>query len=193
MVTQRCWPIIWRRVLARLAEVESFALHDMDIRPCDACEVCHETSPGTCIIRDDMQALYPRLQRAVRHVVASPIYWFSVNAQTKLFIVVVTPWRVRKAARWLASNLPSSSSMVIRMPLPQGPLTRCICFRICVVTSRPIWRLSSTPAHCRRELSGNSLIFWSKPVVSADSWLAVPRPCRGGTCRLCQEQSEYSG
>jgi len=68
------------------AEVESFALHDMDIRPCDACEVCHETSPGTCIIRDDMQALYPRLQRADAVVIASPIYWFSVNAQTKLFI-----------------------------------------------------------------------------------------------------------
>lgn len=68
------------------AEVESFVLHDMDIRPCDACEVCHETSQGTCIIRDDMQALYPRLQRADAIVIASPIYWFSVNAQTKLFI-----------------------------------------------------------------------------------------------------------
>lgn len=68
------------------AEVESFALHNMDIRPCDACEACHETSPGICIIRDDMQALYPRLQRADAIVIASPIYWFSVNAQTKLFI-----------------------------------------------------------------------------------------------------------
>ena len=33
-----------------------------------------------------MQILYPRLQAADVIVVASPIYWFTVSAQTKLFM-----------------------------------------------------------------------------------------------------------
>ncbi len=66
------------------AEVESFSLHVMDIRPCDACDTCHET--GVCVLKDDMQLLYPKLQKADAIVIASPIYWFTMSAQTKLFI-----------------------------------------------------------------------------------------------------------
>jgi multimeric flavodoxin WrbA len=66
------------------AEVESFSLHRMDIRPCDACDTCHET--GVCVLMDDMQGLYPKLQKADAILIASPIYWFTMNAQTKLFI-----------------------------------------------------------------------------------------------------------
>ena len=33
-----------------------------------------------------MQALYPKLRRADVLVFASPIYWFTVSAQTKLFM-----------------------------------------------------------------------------------------------------------
>ena len=67
------------------ADVEAFYLHGMDIRPCDACDSCHEAE-GVCIIKDDMQILYPKLRQADAIVVASPIYWFTVNAQTKLCI-----------------------------------------------------------------------------------------------------------
>jgi multimeric flavodoxin WrbA len=67
------------------AEVESFDLHNMDIRPCDACDACQGTD-ADCIIEDDMQILYPKLRSADAIVVASPIYWFTMNAQTKLCI-----------------------------------------------------------------------------------------------------------
>jgi multimeric flavodoxin WrbA len=66
------------------ARVESFFLHDMDIKPCDDCEACHKT--GECVISDDMQILYPKLRDADGIVVASPIYYFTVSAQTKLCI-----------------------------------------------------------------------------------------------------------
>ena len=66
------------------AEVESISLHRMDIRPCDACDICHET--GVCVLMDDMQVLYPKLQKADAILIASPIYWFTLSAQTKLFI-----------------------------------------------------------------------------------------------------------
>ncbi len=66
------------------AEVEVFSLHRMDIRPCDACDTCQET--GVCVLKDDMQALYPKLVEADAILIASPIYWFTFSAQTKLFI-----------------------------------------------------------------------------------------------------------
>ena len=41
------------------AQVTSVYLHGMDIRPCDACDLCQEN--GTCVIEDDMQTVYPQL------------------------------------------------------------------------------------------------------------------------------------
>jgi len=68
------------------ARVEVFYLHGMDIRPCDACDLCRQDSGLDCVIDDDMTELYPRLRRAHALVIASPIYWFTVSAQTKLFM-----------------------------------------------------------------------------------------------------------
>ena len=67
------------------ALVEVFNLHDMDIRPCDACDSCRETE-GVCIIGDDMQKLYPKLRQVDGIILASPIYWFTFNAQLKVCI-----------------------------------------------------------------------------------------------------------
>lgn len=68
------------------ADVESYYLHWMDIKPCDACEACRKNSSRECIIDDDMQELYPKLYEADALVIASPIYYFTVSAQTKLFM-----------------------------------------------------------------------------------------------------------
>lgn len=68
------------------ATVESFYLHGMDIRPCDACGSCQGMAAIDCVIEDDMQALYPKLRAAEAVVYASPIYWFTVSAQMKLFL-----------------------------------------------------------------------------------------------------------
>jgi multimeric flavodoxin WrbA len=68
------------------AKAESFFLHGMEIKPCTACDVCLENSSKDCIIEDDMKTLYPKLRQADALVIASPIYWFTVSAQTKLFV-----------------------------------------------------------------------------------------------------------
>ncbi len=68
------------------AKVESFYLHDLDIKPCDACEACRDKSETDCILNDDMKGLFPKLRQADVIVIASPIYWFTVSAQTKLFM-----------------------------------------------------------------------------------------------------------
>jgi multimeric flavodoxin WrbA len=66
------------------AHVESFYLQGMKIAPCSACEACHRPGSKGCVIKDDMQAIYPKLAAADAIVFASPIYWFTVSAQTKL-------------------------------------------------------------------------------------------------------------
>ncbi|MDD4051702.1 MAG: flavodoxin family protein [candidate division Zixibacteria bacterium] len=68
------------------ATVESFDLHKMNIGACDACDICKGDGDRQCIIDDDMQILYPKLRAADAIVIASPIYWFTMSAQTKLCI-----------------------------------------------------------------------------------------------------------
>ena len=68
------------------AQVETFYLHGMNIKPCTACGGCRKKTHVDCVIKDDMQILYPKLRSADVIVIASPIYWFTFSAQTKLFM-----------------------------------------------------------------------------------------------------------
>lgn len=66
------------------AEVELIRLADYRISPCIACGGCEKT--GRCVVQDDMQELYPRIDSADRLVLVSPIYFYGVTAQLKAFI-----------------------------------------------------------------------------------------------------------
>jgi multimeric flavodoxin WrbA len=66
------------------AEVEMWSVIGKDVKPCDHCGSCVKT--GQCHIKDDMQALYPKLIEADGIILGSPVYFWSVTAQTKLVI-----------------------------------------------------------------------------------------------------------
>jgi multimeric flavodoxin WrbA len=68
------------------AQVESYYLHGMEIAPCDGCDACRTEAYAGCIVDDDMQEIYPHLEEADALVIASPVYWFTVSAQTKLLM-----------------------------------------------------------------------------------------------------------
>lgn len=68
------------------AVAEVIYLHGLDINPCDACDSCQGVAEIDCIVEDDMQTLYPKVREADAIVYATPIYWFTVTAQTKIFI-----------------------------------------------------------------------------------------------------------
>jgi multimeric flavodoxin WrbA len=68
------------------ATVETFTLQDLNIKPCTACDACRKKADIDCVLDDDMTKLYPKLRSADAIVIASPIYWFTVSAQTKLFM-----------------------------------------------------------------------------------------------------------
>ena len=68
------------------AKVETFFLQEMQIAPCAACDGCRKKKATGCVVNDDMQRLYPSILAADALVIASPVYWFTVSAQTKAFI-----------------------------------------------------------------------------------------------------------
>ena len=68
------------------ANVEIFFLHDMDIAPCKSCYACQKPGSKGCSIHDDMQILYSKMLEAEAWVIASPVYWFTMSSQTKLWM-----------------------------------------------------------------------------------------------------------
>ena len=63
---------------------ELIRLEGMDIHPCIGCGGCEKE--GTCVIQDRMHELYPKIDEADRIIIASPIYFYSLTAQTKAFV-----------------------------------------------------------------------------------------------------------
>jgi len=68
------------------AEVETLFLQDLKINPCRGCDNCQKHDSKGCAIKDDMQEIYPKLIKAAAWVIASPVYWFTMSAQTKIFM-----------------------------------------------------------------------------------------------------------
>ncbi|MCX5826353.1 MAG: flavodoxin family protein [Deltaproteobacteria bacterium] len=68
------------------AKVETIFLHGLKIAPCNACYACQKEKSKGCAIKDEMQDIYPKLLAADAWVIASPVYWFTMSAQTKLFM-----------------------------------------------------------------------------------------------------------
>ncbi len=66
------------------AEVRTFVLSDLCIAPCRHCDGCLNT--GRCVVEDDMQLIHNELREADRLVLASPIFFMGVTAQTKAMI-----------------------------------------------------------------------------------------------------------
>jgi multimeric flavodoxin WrbA len=64
--------------------VKTINLNLANIRPCQNCGGCEQT--GTCIIEDDMTAIAAEIRTADRIILASPIFFFGLSAQTKAMV-----------------------------------------------------------------------------------------------------------
>ena len=79
---------------ASRVQVKKIVLNDLNIRPCQECSGCREK--GICVIKDDMTVVYKALEEADSVLVASPIFFASVSAQTKTMIDRMQCFWVRK-------------------------------------------------------------------------------------------------
>ncbi len=66
------------------AEVEKIVVDKLKIAPCREYYGC--LKDGNCVIRDDMDEIYPKLLSADRIIVASPIFFYGLTAQLKALI-----------------------------------------------------------------------------------------------------------
>lgn len=72
--------------------VEKIRVAEQNISYCKACYACKGT--GSCIIKDDMAQILQKMIDADVIVLASPVYFYSIDAQLKALID-------RTVARWL--------------------------------------------------------------------------------------------
>jgi len=82
--TDRLLAEVLKGASSRGAETETIVLNDLKIAPCQHCNDCYEA--GECKYDDDMQMVYRKLASAERIVLASPIYFMGLTAQTKMMI-----------------------------------------------------------------------------------------------------------
>jgi multimeric flavodoxin WrbA len=73
-------------VKAEGGEADVVPIGNLKIAPCNACDSCLVKPEAGCVIKDDMQPLYQKIRDAKGVIFASPVYWFNVSAQMKLFI-----------------------------------------------------------------------------------------------------------
>ena len=66
------------------ASIESIALRDLQITPCQECNACQRS--GQCPIEDDFPNILGKLLECDRLIIATPIFFMSVTAYVKALI-----------------------------------------------------------------------------------------------------------
>ncbi|MFA5388187.1 MAG: flavodoxin family protein [Candidatus Omnitrophota bacterium] len=66
------------------ADTEKIILNSLEFVPCQECEEMPDD--GSCLINDDMGAVYKKIKEADAIVFASPIFFGSISAQSKMMI-----------------------------------------------------------------------------------------------------------
>ena len=66
------------------AETQGIYVRKLKISGCLECGGCDET--GECVVKDDMQSVYPLLEDAEVIILASPIFFYGIPAQAKALI-----------------------------------------------------------------------------------------------------------
>jgi len=66
------------------ARTEKVDLNNLKFSPCQECENLKDD--GSCVIEDDMQSLYRKIEEADGIILASPIFFGSLSAQMKMMI-----------------------------------------------------------------------------------------------------------
>lgn len=74
-------------------KVEKIRVAEKNVAPCSACYYCSDNG-GKCVHKDDMAEILQKMIDADVLVLASPVYFYSIDAQLKAVID-------RTVARWL--------------------------------------------------------------------------------------------
>lgn len=123
--------------------VKTFNLNRMKIRPCEGCGMCSKT--GTCKIGDDMRKIYTAIRESHRFILASPIFFFGMSAQTKTMIDRCQAfWCERYLLKMpIIDNQYGRRGLLILV----GGTEREIGFQCAEATAKAFFRTISVPEH----------------------------------------------
>lgn len=85
------------------AEVEKITVDKLKIAPCREYYGC--LKDGNCVIRDDMDEIYPKLLAADGIIIASPMFFYGLTAQLK---ALIDRCQALWARRYVLKNLPAA-------------------------------------------------------------------------------------
>lgn len=103
-------------------DVEKVFVRSQKIAYCNACYYC-QSHPGECALKDDMAGILDKMQAADVLVLASPVYFYSIDAQMKALID-------RCVARW--TQMPNKEFYYIMTSAEDSPTVMdctLACFR----------------------------------------------------------------
>lgn len=69
---------------SRGGEIEKVILNELRFSPCQECE--NVSDDEACIVQDDMQMVYRKIKASDVLILASPVFFGSLSAQTKMMI-----------------------------------------------------------------------------------------------------------
>jgi multimeric flavodoxin WrbA len=67
-------------------------LNDLKMRGCQACYYCKKHDVAECAVKDEMQQIHQLMKESDGIIVATPIYFSSVTAQTKAWLDRLFPY-----------------------------------------------------------------------------------------------------
>ncbi len=70
---------------------EKLYLYDYEISPCIDCRGC-KRGDYVCVLKDDMQDIYKKLQDADVIIFGTPVYWYGPTGKMKLLIDRLRPF-----------------------------------------------------------------------------------------------------
>ncbi len=120
-----------------------FKLNTMKIKPCQNCGCCDEA--GICVIKDEMEEIKGAIREADRIILAAPIFFFGLSAQSKIMIDRCQSFWCEKYL--LKKTIPPGPQGRKGLLMLVGGMKKDIGIQCSETTAKAFFRTISVPEH----------------------------------------------
>ena len=150
---------------------EIVRLHEHELHPCMGCEACQATH--ACVQKDGMAPLLEKLLAADVAVMATPVYFYSMSAQMKMFIDRTLPRYTDISGKefyFIAAAADSNKSALERTIDGFRGFTDCL--------EKAQEKACCSPPACGKRAILPEARPWNRPLP----WGATPEPEKARPC-----------
>jgi NAD(P)H-dependent FMN reductase len=124
-------------------DITVYKLNALNIRPCQDCGGCVQT--GVCIQQDEMTGIYKTIREADRIILASPIFFYSLSAQSKAMVDRCQAFWCEKYL--LKKIIPAGAHGRKGLLLLVGGMKKIECRDCAEASAKGFFRTCSVPEH----------------------------------------------